>query len=47
VKIVIYNAFGQQVRTLVDEAKQVAGYHEIAWNGANDAGQPVATGVYL
>ena len=47
VKIVVYNAYGQRVRTLVDQAKQNAGYHEIVWNGTNDAGHPVATGVYF
>ncbi|MCG3118816.1 MAG: hypothetical protein ALAOOOJD_01091 [bacterium] len=47
VQLVIYNASGQKVRTLVDAARQAAGYHEIIWNGANDAGQPVASGVYF
>lgn len=47
VKIVVYNAYGQHVRTLVDQAKQNAGYHEIVWNGTNDAGQAVATGAYF
>jgi photosystem II stability/assembly factor-like uncharacterized protein len=46
VKIVVYNAFGQQVRTLLD-AKKEAGFHQIEWNGKNDAGHPVATGVYF
>lgn len=47
VQLVVYNAYGQKVRTLVDAARQAAGYHEIIWNGANDAGQPVASGVYF
>lgn len=47
VKIVVYNAYGQRVRTLVDQAKQNAGYHEIVWNGTNDAGHAVATGMYF
>jgi len=47
VKIVVYNAYGQRVRTLVDQTKQSAGYHEIVWNGANDAGYSVATGMYF
>jgi hypothetical protein len=47
VKLVVYNAFGQKVRTLVDNAQQEAGYHQIVWNGTNDAGHPVATGVYF
>jgi hypothetical protein len=47
VKLVVYNAFGQKVRTLVDNARQESGYHQIVWNGTNDAGQPVASGVYF
>ncbi|MCG3118815.1 MAG: hypothetical protein ALAOOOJD_01090 [bacterium] len=47
VQLVVYNASGQKVRTLVDAARQAAGYHEIIWNGANDVGQPVASGVYF
>jgi photosystem II stability/assembly factor-like uncharacterized protein len=46
VKLVVYNSFGQQVRTLLD-AKKEAGFHEIEWDGRNDAGALVATGVYF
>ncbi len=44
--LVIYNMLGQQVRTLVS-GKQDVGYYEVVWNGLNDAGQPVATGIYI
>jgi len=44
--LVIYNMLGQQVRTLVTERQDV-GRYEVIWNGLNDAGQPVATGVYI
>ncbi len=47
VKLVIYNAFGQKVRTLIDHGRQAAGRHEAQWNGRNDAGESVATGVYF
>ena len=42
----IYNIRGQRVRTLVDEIEP-AGYHTFTWNGRNDRGEQVATGVYL
>jgi len=44
--LVIYNMLGQQVRTLVN-GKQDVGYYQVVWNGLNDAGQPVATGIYI
>jgi hypothetical protein len=42
----IYNMLGQKVRTLID--KQMAtGYHAIKWDGRNDFGTTVASGLYL
>ncbi len=37
---------GQKVRTLVS-ANFEAGYHALNWDGANDFGQRVASGIYL
>lgn len=42
----IYNVLGQLVRTLVDEP-QAAGTYEVLWNGRDDNGAEVASGVYL
>jgi len=42
----IYNLLGQKVVTLVDE-NQEAGYYSIIWDGMDDDGVPVPTGVYL
>jgi hypothetical protein len=42
----VYNILGQEVATLVNES-QGAGYHTIVWNGRNQYGAQVATGVYL
>jgi WD40 repeat protein len=42
----IYNAAGQEVRTLVNEFK-VAGKYELSWDGTNKNNFPVASGVYL
>jgi hypothetical protein len=46
VKLEILNLLGQEVRTLVDETRS-AGRYRIAWDGTNDDGEPVSSGVYL
>jgi hypothetical protein len=46
VKLSIYNPMGQEVRTLVEDTKQ-AGYHEIFWDGKDDAGKEAGSGVYI
>jgi hypothetical protein len=46
VSLIIYNMLGQEVRNLVEEP-QTAGFREVAWDGKNDLGQQVASGVYL
>ncbi|HPG40862.1 MAG TPA: FlgD immunoglobulin-like domain containing protein [bacterium] len=42
----IYNINGQKIRTLVNEEKQ-AGYYSVIWNGKNDSGVAVASGIYI
>ena len=42
----IYNILGQEVRTLVD-GPQEAGYYSVTWDGRDDSGREVASGVYL
>ncbi len=46
VRIEVFNVLGQRVITLVDES-QSAGDHVIQWDGKDDAGNIVSTGVYL
>ena len=47
VKLTIYNVLGQQVRVLVDK-KVTAGHQEEAiWDGRDQFGSQVATGVYI
>ncbi|MDO9391531.1 MAG: choice-of-anchor J domain-containing protein [bacterium] len=46
VKLEVYNIAGQRVKTLVNGSLG-AGYHQITWNGRNEAGQRVANGVYM
>jgi flagellar hook assembly protein FlgD len=46
VEIIIYNSLGQVVRELVNEAKQ-AGRHQVLWDGSDDYGVEVASGIYF
>jgi len=46
VKIKIFNLLGQELRTLVNE-KQEAGYHSVLWDGRDNSGNPVASGIYI
>ena len=46
VKLEVFDVLGRRVRVLVDERKE-AGTYEVTWNGGNDAGRSVASGVYL
>jgi hypothetical protein len=46
VSLRVYSVDGRLVRTLVDGA-QPRGDRRIAWDGANDAGETVASGIYL
>jgi len=46
IELVIYNSLGQQVRIL-ERGHRAAGVHLSRWDGRNDVGQPVASGVYL
>jgi hypothetical protein len=46
VKIKIYNILGQEVRNLVNE-RQEAGYKIIGWDGKDDHGMEVSSGIYF
>lgn len=46
VKLKVYNIYGQEVITLIDD-KKTAGNYLIEWNGTNSAGKPLASGVYF
>lgn len=45
-QLVIYNLRGQAIRTLA-EGKRKAGYYDIIWEGRDQSGEQVASGVYL
>ena len=46
VKLKIYNTLGQLVKTLVSQ-KQSAGNYAVQWDGSNDLGERVASGIYI
>jgi flagellar hook assembly protein FlgD len=46
VSLKVYNVAGELVRTLASE-EFTAGAHTKVWDGRNDAGQPVSSGVYF
>ena len=46
VQITVYSLLGRKIRDIVME-NQKAGYYTARWNGTNQAGQQVASGIYL
>ena len=46
VNLTIYNTLGQAVRTLVD-GHQTANIYKVVWDGRDDSGKEVASGVYF
>jgi flagellar hook assembly protein FlgD len=46
VRLEVFNTLGQKVRVLVNE-NRVAGTHSLTWDGRNDAGAPVGSGIYF
>lgn len=46
VRIIIYDINGRIVKSLVDNSQQ-AGWYNILWNGTNNLGQAVGSGMYI
>ncbi len=46
VDISIFDVIGRKVRSLVDDSVE-AGLHSIYWDGTNDSGEPLGSGVYF
>ena len=46
VKISIYNLLGQELIKLIDEDKK-AGYYSVVWNGRDNQGKTLGSGVYI
>jgi hypothetical protein len=47
VSVKIYNVSGQLVKTLVNDRFEPGVTHQVSWDGRNDAGQAVSSGVYF
>ena len=47
ISLTVYNALGQKVKTLINNELLTKGNHFSEWNGTNDAGVKVATGMYV
>ncbi|KAF0152410.1 MAG: hypothetical protein FD143_1048 [Ignavibacteria bacterium] len=46
VNLVVYDMLGQRVRTLVDGIQE-AGFYTVRWDGSNDFGSKVSSGIYI
>jgi hypothetical protein len=47
VTLKVFDATGRLVRTLADSEQRTAGRHVLTWDGRNDGGRALASGVYL
>lgn len=47
VSLAIFDGQGRQIRSFLQEQFQTKGYHEISWDGKNDLGNTVTSGVYF
>ncbi len=47
VTLQIYNVVGQVVRTLIASESQSVGRYQVRWNGMDDRGTPVSSGIYF
>ncbi|MBK9097976.1 MAG: carboxypeptidase regulatory-like domain-containing protein [bacterium] len=46
VTLEIYNSLGEKVKTLVNEIQE-NGYYQVQWDGKNNAGSQLSSGIYL
>jgi len=43
----VYNILGQKVKTILNNVEKEPGYYQINWDGKNDFGNNVASGIYV
>ena len=46
VELSVFDPVGRRIRRLIDR-RQIAGSHEIVWDGRNEEGRPVGAGIYF
>jgi len=46
VELAVYNSLGQKIRTLV-QTRQPAGRYQVKWDGRDEAGREVGSGIYI
>jgi hypothetical protein len=46
VELAVYNTLGEKVRTLI-QGRQQSGFHQVVWDGRNDRGQLLSSGIYF
>ncbi|RMH76770.1 MAG: T9SS C-terminal target domain-containing protein, partial [Calditrichaeota bacterium] len=46
VELKVYDGLGREIATLVNE-EMAPGMYEVQWDGRDDTGKPVSSGVYL
>jgi hypothetical protein len=46
IRLIIYDLSGRVIRTLIQDYKQ-PGHHTVVWDGRDEEGRAVASGVYL
>lgn len=46
IQLEIYDLLGQRIRTLV-AGRKIAGLHQVNWDGRDDSGKGVASGIYM
>ena len=47
ISLVIYNTLGQEVKTLINNQMYTPGTHTVRWDGTDNFGNKVASGVYI
>jgi hypothetical protein len=46
IEVIVYNTMGQRIRSLYQGVRPKGGYY-VTWNGLDDQGKPMASGIYM